>query len=438
MLAIKRTSGRICSARGRNLEEAFLTDMWPAAGSSLSGGAGRQGARAEYDGLLPHARILAEANAARDGLVRAVVLQRCAGSGDRRLANHPREERRQGMKPLVRAATEADAAAWDRFAAEHPHGGPFHTMAWKRSIESTYGFAPKYLLAEREGRIEAVLPLFVVAGWLTGKILLSTPFAVYGGALAANSEALDELKAEVERLARAEKVQFVELRNRDAEQALGWARIDRYVTFTQEIGPDAEALLQGLPREARRMTRRALEQPYRVERTRDPERFCDLYSANLRKLGTPSFSDRHFANLLREFPDADIHEIWLGEKLAAAVFSFYSGDAVLPYYGASDPALNRMNPNNFMYYDLMSRCGARGLRSFDFGRSKKGSGSYAFKAHWGMREEELPYEVLLVERKEMPNFSPVNPKYDLAIRVWRRLPLWLTRKLGPYLNRQFP
>jgi hypothetical protein len=91
-----------------------------------------------------------------------------------------------------------------------------------------------------------------------------------------------------------------------------------------------------------------------------------------------------------------------------------------------------------MYFDLMRWAGANGLRVFDFGRSKKDSGSYAFKSHWGMRERALPYEILLIERKELPNFSPANPKYDMAIRLWRRLPLPLTRMLGPFLIRLFP
>jgi len=118
--------------------------------------------------------------------------------------------------------------------------------------------------------------------------------------------------------------------------------------------------------------------------------------------------------------------------------SLYWKDEVLPYYGASDPALNHANPNNFMYYDLMRSAGQEGLRGFDFGRSKKGSGSYAFKSRWGMTERELPYEVLLVKRTSLPNFSPTNPKFELALKVWRRLPLAVTRFLGPRLIRLVP
>jgi hypothetical protein len=119
--------------------------------------------------------------------------------------------------------------------------------------------------------------------------------------------------------------------------------------------------------------------------------------------------------------------------------TFYFRDQVMPYYGASDPEFNAAAPNNFMYYDLMRWGGKNGYRVFDFGRSKKsGSGSYDFKAHWGMLERELPYEILLVKRKELPNFSPNNPRFNLAIRIWQHLPLAVTRRLGPYFVRLVP
>ena len=107
--------------------------------------------------------------------------------------------------------------------------------------------------------------------------------------------------------------------------------------------------------------------------------------------------------------------------------------------GASDASGNSHAANNFMYFDLMRWGAWNGYRLFDFGRSKKlGGGSYDFKSHWGMLERDLPYEILLVKRKTLPNFSPKNPVFDLPIRVWRNLPLSLTRWLGPRLIRLVP
>src|SRR5262249_9658162 len=157
--------------------------------------------------------------------------------------------------------------------------------------------------------------------------------------------------------------------------------------------------------------------------------FLELYSQSLRRLGTPCFPYKYFHSLMRNFEGSvDVREFTYQGKTAAAVLSLYMRDTVFPYYGASDPALNNVAPNNFMYFDLMRWAGANGYKNYDFGRSKKeGSGSYDFKGHWGMVERELPYEILLVKRKELPNYSPNNKKFQLPLEIWKRLPLPLTR-----------
>lgn len=328
--------------------------------------------------------------------------------------------------------------AWDAFVRGHELGTPCHMRAWARLCSGVFGYKCHSLAAWRDGMVEGVLPLFLVSNPILGKILLSSPFAVYGGVLAGSADAAAALRERAAELGREMGVQYVELRNWDERQCGGWARISRYVTFLKQMEQGPEEILNALPRETRRMTRRAVEKGYEIRFTRDHSDFEPLYAANLRKLGTPAFPSRYFDALMREFPEADVMELRLDGKLAAAVLSLYHGNAVLPYYGASDPVLNRANPNNMMYYGLMCEARARGLTRFDFGRSKKGSGAHLFKSHWGMEERELPYEILLVRRKSLPNFSPANPKFSLAIRMWQKMPLWLTRAAGPWLIRLFP
>ena len=143
--------------------------------------------------------------------------------------------------------------------------------------------------------------------------------------------------------------------------------------------------------------------------------------------------------MLKHFgPSVDVRECELEGKIISAVLTFYFRDQILPYYGASEMKFNSLAPNNFMYFDLMRWGGQNGYRVYDFGRSRRHSGSYEFKAHWGMMERNLPYEMVLVRRKELPNFTPSNPKYQLAMRVWQKLPLAITRAVGPSLLRLVP
>lgn len=340
----------------------------------------------------------------------------------------------------VRPITPADHAGWDCFVREHPHGSPFHLQAWRASIERTFGYHPRYLVAERNGRLTGVLPLFLVSNPLMGRVLLSSPFAVYGGALFGDEETREALRDAVTELGRREGVQHVELRNAWEEQCLGFERVRRYVTFTQELAGTEEALLETIPRKTRAAVRKSLKFDFSARATRDYLPFARLYLANLRRLGTPAFPLRHFANLLEEFgPEADVREMGLDGRLAAAVFTFYFRDQVMPYYGASAPEFHPQQPNNFMYWELMRWGLANGFRLFDFGRSKtQESGSFDFKAHWGMAMRELPYEILLVRRKELPNFSPNNPKFQAFLKIWQRLPLPVTNALGPFLVKLVP
>jgi FemAB-related protein (PEP-CTERM system-associated) len=312
-------------------------------------------------------------------------------------------------------------------------------VAWKNSIEEVFHYRPYYRLAISGDRICGVLPLFLVSNFLMGKVLLSTPFAVYGGILAESPEAQAALRDELRALSQAMQVDHAELRNAYPEQCAGFANVSRYVSFVQQIGPDEEAMLTAIPRKTRYMVRKALKHPFSMAPAATPRAFIDLYTRNLRRLGTPSFPARHFHALLRNFGNgADVREVRLEDKVVSAVMTFYFRDQVLPYYGASDPAYNEYAPNNYMYFELMRWGGQNGYRWFDFGRSKKESGSFDFKAHWGMEVRDLPYEMLLVKRKSLPDFTPKNPKFQQAIRLWQKTPLAVTRVIGPLLIRLVP
>jgi FemAB-related protein (PEP-CTERM system-associated) len=211
------------------------------------------------------------------------------------------------------------------------------------------------------------------------------------------------------------------------------------VTFTQPLCADERQLLERIPRKTRAAIRKSLSFGLESRIATGTGKFEDLYARNLRRLGTPCFPSKHFAGIFRHFGGrADIREVVHEGKVAAAVLTFYFRDQVIPYYGASDPEFNPLQPNNFMYFDLIRWAGSRGYGVFDFGRSKMVSGSFDFKAHWGMEMRRLPYEFLLGKRKQLPHFSPNNPRFQLAIRAWRRVPLPVARLVGPPLLRQVP
>jgi FemAB-related protein (PEP-CTERM system-associated) len=318
-------------------------------------------------------------------------------------------------------------------------------------VERTWGHSNCSLLAERDGKVAGVLPLFHVASRVFGSMLISSPNAVYGGVVADDETARLALLQKAQQLAAELQVDFLELRNPPESLALvtnpeqtdrGFCLQDQlYVRFEHPLVTDEEALLKTFPRDIRRMIRQGAKHQLTAEFCRAdalPE-FYDVYATSVRNLGTPVFPVRLFAEFLREFPDAcDILVIRRGRQVAGAVLSFYFRETVLPYYAGAYAEFYRTGINNFMYAELMRHSAARGYTRFDFGRSKRGTGAYAFKQGWGMQEQTLPYQVQLVKAQHLPNLNPTNPKFKFLIELWKRFPLGLTKLLGPPIVKYLP
>lgn len=329
---------------------------------------------------------------------------------------------------------------WDAFVDSMAHGTLFHKLGWMRVIQKTFSYEAHYLFAQQSGRICGVLPLFYLKSIFGGRALISTPFAVYGGILAKDSETADALVRHACELAEELGASYIELRHIHALQHKRLVtRADLYCTFLNPIGSSDEENLSRLPKEARRMVRKASRLGLRATLTREVGPFYDIYAESVRHHGTPVFPRSLFRNLLEEYGEnADILLVEHKGRPVAGVLSFYYRKTVLPYYGGSLPAKNYLAPNNFMYYSLMNHAAARGCTHFDFGRSKQQTGAFHFKRHMGFQPIPLQYQYYLRIGAAIPNNNPTNPKFQLAIRIWRRLPLRITKVLGPPLVKQFP
>jgi FemAB-related protein (PEP-CTERM system-associated) len=333
-----------------------------------------------------------------------------------------------------------DHARWDSFALCHPDGTFFHQTSWMRVIAATYGYRPYYFLAERDGRIVGIAPAFLVSSWLSGPCLISLPFAVYGGVCAVDSESEDALIAHLEDFANKQEIQYLELRNRKGEVRPGYHSNPRYATFTIPLEPDAEKVYSAFPKDIRYMIRKGDKAGLRVRRGMDQlDSFYRLMAINLRRLGTPAFPRSLFVNLAQEYGNqVELTLVYSGDKPVAGAMSFRFRDWLQPYYFGSLDEAKGLAANNFLWWKLIEHAAETGCAIFDFGRSKKGSGNFDFKKKWNPHIETLNYQVRLVRRTEVPNFSPTNPKFEMATNIWKKLPLGLTKVIGPRVVRWFP
>ena len=184
------------------------------------------------------------------------------------------------------------------------------------------------------------------------------------------------------------------------------------------------------------MVRKGMDLGLRSGASRDARRVWPIYAESVRNLGTPVFSRRYFRILRAVFgAQAEVLTVLDDGRPIASVLSFYFRDQVLPYYGGGTVAARGLGGNDLMYWEVMRRAGERGCRLFDFGRSKIGTGAFAFKKNLGFEPTPLQYRYLLRPGASLPERNPLNPRYRLFIDGWKRLPLPLTKLIGPAIVR---
>lgn len=325
---------------------------------------------------------------------------------------------------------------WNDFVMEHEHATFFHLSEWAEVSKSLYGWDPYYLYVEDGGAIRAVLPLVHVKNRFLDGALVSTPFCVYGGALADDVQTRQALENAASQLARDIGVAHLEVRQ-SIRPNPDWTTTDLYYTFKKQLLDDIDANLAAVPRKQRAMVRKGASAGLTASFGRNQEAFYDLFAFGMRNLGTPVYPRQLFTILAHIFGDKlDILLVEREGRPLAGVLSFYFRDEVLPYYAGGVPEARRFAAFDFMYWELMRHAVEKGARNFDFGRSMRDTGSFAFKKNWGFEPRALHYQYDVIHGHKTPVRDPARPLYKTLTALWRCLPLPLTNTLGPLISRR--
>lgn len=343
---------------------------------------------------------------------------------------------RQSHGVDVRYLEPGDNERWDDFVEAHPEGTFFHRAGWKRVIENSFGHRCYQLYAAHRQEISGVLPLTHIKSRLFGNALISNAFGVYGGPVTLDAKTSEALTIEAQDLAQRLDVDYLEFRTRTPRD-LDWpCNAELYATFRGSIEVDPEEALLAVPRKRRAEIRKALSRSLTSDVSLDVPRFYRIYAESVRNLGTPVFGRGYFDNLVSTFaPHCDILTVMHKGTALSSVLSFYFRDEVLPFYGGSVSASRNLPVNDYMYWALMRHAVDRGARIFDFGRSKRGTGAFAYKKNWGFGPERLHHQYCLLKRTTMPTMNPLNPKFRPLIKLWQHLPLGVANAIGPRIAR---
>jgi FemAB-related protein (PEP-CTERM system-associated) len=266
-------------------------------------------------------------------------------------------------------------------------------------------------------------------------------FLVYGGPLAGTTHAEKAIVARAHELAHELGVDQLEFRNqRPLDENLhgsDWEASSAYATFRKAIDPDPEKNMKAIPRKQRAMVRKGIQAGLSWEIDDDAKRLHRALLECKRNLGTPFFDRRYMQAVKDTFADnAEILTVVRGKNTICSVMSFRYHDQILPYYGGGGILARKYRGNDYMYWCVMEKACHDGVKVFDYGRSRVGSGAYNFKKYWGFDPEPLAYRHHLVRAAQLPNMNPDNPRYRRAIEIWKRLPLWVADVVGPFVARR--
>lgn len=354
-------------------------------------------------------------------------------------------ERDFGIAPGagVTIAHPHDAVAMREIEAFLDHRSdatPFHRPAWVNAVARGAGQEAVYILARgSDGTIQGFLPLNIIHSPLFGRALVSSGFAVDGGIIADEPATARRIAQAAIALAERHSCQTVELRGGTAPGPEWTVRSNAYLNFARPLAESAEAQLLSIPKRHRAEVRKGLENGYAVEIGRGDhlrDVHYALYRRSVHNLGTPVFPRALFEEVMDAFGDnADILLVKDGATPLSAVITLYDRGAAMPYWHGADLNARKARSNEVLYYSLMLHALDRGCHTFDFGRSKVGTGPALWKKTWGFEPQPLDYFVHAAPGHEARDVNPLSPQYRRKVELWKKLPAPLVDRVGPWIAR---
>jgi len=336
--------------------------------------------------------------------------------------------------------TENDAERWNDFLDGCPDSSFYHLHGWKSINEEYFGHSCYYLAVQKAGEMIGILPLVYVKSRLFGKILCSLPFVNYGGLCCREPEAERRLLAEAQRLVERLGAAYLELRGtREVGERL--PTLKHKVSMMLELNPEPETIWAAFKSKQRTEIRRAERNELEVE-SGGIELLAPFYAVLAKGWhghGTPLYRKDYFAAILTAFPEQTrIFIVRHHDRPVATAFNgFYRGSVEGMWLGI-DPRYRHLNANTLLYWEMIKDACLRQMNIFHFGRSSVDSGGEFFKKKWNATPRQLYWQYILGTMRSTPRLNVDNPRYRLASRVWRRMPLSLTTMIGPMIARSIP
>ncbi len=313
--------------------------------------------------------------------------------------------------------------------------------SWLNLVHEMYGYKTYRCVVMEDSHPLAALGLVEINHPIFGHYLATAPFGSYGGFSFETPKARDLLLDEARRLAEEVKAEYVSIRFKEGASPPpdNWQQSPNYFTYLIDLPPNSDELLKTFSSDHRNHVRKSLKKGFQI-RFGHLDLLDDAYEAlakSMHELGSPYHSKnylRKMAELLGNTLEFVVLYNAQGKISGGGVF-IYQGETVFNLHANILRHARSSYAGEFLYWSVIERAIQKGLKTFDLGRSLVGSGNEVFKVKWSPRKQLLAYWHWLAPGHELPSLNQKNPKFQLVIAIWKRLPAFVVRAIGPYLIR---
>jgi len=341
----------------------------------------------------------------------------------------------------IKLADIRDISKIDDYIKTSSHPNLYHDYRWGTIIEKSFGHAYRVLFSENaDGTVNGILPLVHMKSFSFGNFIVSMPFFNYGGVCADDEATQNFLVAEAVRIAKELKVSHIEFRQ-DNPLNNDFPARELKVSMRLALPGSSDELWESFPSKLRSQVKvpKKAGMIVRIGREEELESFHRVFSENMRSLGTPVYPKHFFGNILEQFPGSSwIGSVYLGDIPVASGFLVGFKNRLEIPWASSARKHNRLSPNMLLYWSCLKFACEKGFTVFDFGRSTPQESTYRFKEQWGARPTPMRWSYWVGDGGKLPDLTPRNRKYHLAIELWKKLPIPVTKILGPRIIKNIP
>lgn len=329
---------------------------------------------------------------------------------------------------------------WPAFVAQHIYALPSHNPAWAEVIEQSFGHSSLLVCArDKQGKLLGGIPVTVFSSPIFGKFAVSMPYLNYGGIVCEYFNICLALIDKLRALRTELGLRHIEVRSIYPD--LGDNPSTKKASMILPLPASDAELDKMLGTKVRAQYKKADEflPECKIGKMELLEDFYRVFARNMRDLGTPVYAKQWFANILQH-PDlhASLLIVYVKHKPVSCAFLVNHGELMEIPWASTIQSANKYNANMWMYRKVLSFAINQGCHYFDFGRSTLDAGTFKFKKQWGAEPCQNYWYTLLPENAQKPELNPDNPKLKIFIMLWKWLPVWLTKIIGPTIIKGIP